>query len=692
MTVTAGGIDMKQTRQFALVMVVVTLVLGSVVFAGFESQRQQTIERERVETQETARIVAERIDYMLEERTRQVRIAAKDPSMRAFGTDEQRRALQDFMNETEFDTAAIIAENGSKVDIRGVGQDTRHSLVGRDYSQRDYVQHALDGEVYVTDPFVADSGKQIVVISAPIRADDGEVVGVFGASIVLNDEAFFSNIQRFDTDTQSVFVSADGNHLYEGTERFNRSITATETVDSTGWTVRVERSREPLESELESNLGSFLLKEGVVLFVVIVLGGVGAWTYQTHLKQARRLLAGFDELEEGNYDYDAALGGSEEWRRIDDGFTDLREALADRERELRRERDRFAALFENVPDPAVIYVTEDDGAVVEQVNPAFEAEFGYDPGEAVGASLVELLSPVDDDPLPVGDGSTAMEVQCETASETADFLVRSATLGGDGDPATGCLICTNITEQKRRERELARQNERLDEFASVVSHDLRGPLTIARGNAELARDDDEYLDDVLAALERMERLVDEILELARQGRTVGETTEVSLRRTATLAWGNLDTAGADLDIVEDVDFYADDGRVGGLFENLFRNAVEHGALDADARSDEDAAPAVAATDGAVAEEAPDGADTPGLTVEVGLLDDGDGFYVEDDGVGLPDEEYDRLFEHGYTTNPDGTGFGLAIVESIADAHGWEVRACDGTAGGARFEFRGVRFE
>ncbi|WP_245902745.1 ATP-binding protein [Salinigranum rubrum] len=48
-----------------------------------------------------------------------------------------------------------------------------------------------------------------------------------------------------------------------------------------------------------------------------------------------------------------------------------------------------------------------------------------------------------------------------------------------------------------------------------------------------------------------------------------------------------------------------------------------------------------------------------------------------------------MFEAGYSTNPDGTGFGLSIVREIAEAHGWDVRLTEADGGGARFEFRGV---
>ncbi|MFB6218083.1 MAG: sensor histidine kinase [Halobacteriaceae archaeon] len=77
----------------------------------------------------------------------------------------------------------------------------------------------------------------------------------------------------------------------------------------------------------------------------------------------------------------------------------------------------------------------------------------------------------------------------------------------------------------------------------------------------------------------------------------------------------------------------------------------------------------------------------GITVTVGALDDG--FYVEDTGQGIPEGDRDRAFEFGYSTDSDGTGFGLAIVENVVESHGWTVDVAEGEAGGARFEITGV---
>ncbi|MXR40038.1 GAF domain-containing protein [Halobaculum sp. WSA2] len=232
---------------------------------------------------------------------------------------------------------------------------------------------------------------------------------------------------------------------------------------------------------------------------------------------------------------------------------------------------------------------------------------------------------------------------------------------------------------RRREGDLARQNERLDEFASVVSHDLRNPLNVAQGRLELLGDDCDspHIDRMETAHERMDALIGDLLALARTGRSVGDTEPVSVERTVKEVWRTVDGTGS-LSVADDVGYVeADASRLQELLENLFRNAVDHAGDGVDV--------AVGALDG--------GCDTAGRGAgECEAGGDGaagpdapSGFYVADDGPGIPPERHEAVFERGHTTADDGTGFGLAIVEEIAGAHGWSVRVAEADAGGARFE-------
>ncbi|MEF8842960.1 MAG: HAMP domain-containing sensor histidine kinase [Haloarculaceae archaeon] len=202
---------------------------------------------------------------------------------------------------------------------------------------------------------------------------------------------------------------------------------------------------------------------------------------------------------------------------------------------------------------------------------------------------------------------------------------------------------------------LERQNERLDEFASVVSHDLRGPLSVIVGRAELAREtgDVDHVDAIVESAERMDRLIEDVLALARQGEDATECERVGLREAALAAWSAVGTLEASVDVAEELPVVSGDReQLQRLFENLFRNAVEHGGED--------------------------------VSVSVRPLGDA-GCAVVDDGPGVPADEREKVFDRGYSTG--GTGLGLAIVDDIVDGHGGTVSVTEAEGGGARFEVR-----
>lgn len=353
----------------------------------------------------------------------------------------------------------------------------------------------------------------------------------------------------------------------------------------------------------------------------------------------------------------------------------------DRETEtLRAERDHLLALFSNVPDPAIAYDYIDGEPIVRRVNDAFEETFGYDADRVVGESVDDYIVPPTEEAeseatelngrLERGE-NVRREVTRETADGLRHFILHVVPIRLDAENVAGYAIYTDVTKRREREAALKRQNERLDEFASIVSHDLRNPLSVADGYVDLAAETSEtdHLEKAAEALDRMDELVGDLLSLARQGESVGETAAVSIEALARDAWESVDTDDAELVVDGDATIDASPTRTRELLENVFRNSVEHGQRSSK-RS-----------------ERP-------LIVRVGKIefrgDDerpGTGFFVEDDGCGLPEDEDDRLFESGFTTEQNGTGLGLAITKRIADAHGWDVRALAGESGGARFEFK-----
>jgi len=338
------------------------------------------------------------------------------------------------------------------------------------------------------------------------------------------------------------------------------------------------------------------------------------------------------------------------------------------ESRLREERDRSTALFEHVSDAAVAYDVEGGALTVRDVNRGFQSAFGYDADDVVGSDLLGRIVPPEPEPVPepgadetipellVATGESYRgEVRRRTDGGVREFILNVVPLSPGEERGAGYAIYTDITERKTRESELERQNERLEEFANIVSHDLRNPLSVARGNLDLAREtgEESRFDTAERALEQMEELIDDLLSLARRGQLVDETERVDLGVVARQAWATTDTADAELVTCQSIVVDADEDRLAELLANLFRNAVEHGGRD--------------------------------VRVEVGGVDGG--FYVEDDGPGIEPDRRDVVFEPGETTDNGGIGYGLAIVESIAEAHGWTAIVTSGTTGGARFEFR-----
>jgi signal transduction histidine kinase len=204
-------------------------------------------------------------------------------------------------------------------------------------------------------------------------------------------------------------------------------------------------------------------------------------------------------------------------------------------------------------------------------------------------------------------------------------------------------------------RALEAKNDRLEHLASVVSHDLRNPLTVAQGRLEFVDGADEHVAAVDDALDRIEALIDDLTTLARQGDVIDERSLVDLDAVAADAWRAVPTTTATLDAETGVSLYADGSRLRQALENLFKNAVEHG--------DEG--------------------------VHVGVETTADGIAVTDDGPGIPPAEREQVLRMGYTTEETGSGIGMAIVREIVEAHGWTIHVGESESGGARFDVAGI---
>lgn len=214
------------------------------------------------------------------------------------------------------------------------------------------------------------------------------------------------------------------------------------------------------------------------------------------------------------------------------------------------------------------------------------------------------------------------------------------------------LVCRDITEQSRSQQAVDQQNEELLEYTRNVAHDLKAPLNLAKGYLDGARKGDpEAVDRVENAIDRMDQMIDDLHCLSRQDNP--QLEPVRLERVAQEAWDTIETGECSLECDDDVRFLADRGKLLILFENAFKNAVQHG----------------------------------GDTITVGGSVQQETFYIEDNGDGLPVDEPATLFTAESTDSIMGTG--LTLIKNVATNHDWEIDAMDSNSGGARFSLHNL---
>mgnify|MGYP000005855908 CR=1 FL=1 len=306
------------------------------------------------------------------------------------------------------------------------------------------------------------------------------------------------------------------------------------------------------------------------------------------------------------------------------------------------------------PDPVLAYELSDGEPIITAANTPFEILPDTASTPETVTDVFKWFDAINSTgpPLQQLRGSDPANIELERQGSRDRMVARVV----PADDDRGWIIFTPTDEPH------STATTDIGHVASVVSHDLRNPLDVAKANLQAAREtgDSEYFDAVAGAHDRMERIIQDVLTLARGQRVVTPSEQIDIETVVEDAWRSVAAEQATLETADALPTTtADPDRLRRVFENLFRNAIEHGTAGSDARAEDR------------------------VTITVGPLENG--FFVADDGAGVPPDEQEAVFSPGYSTKDSGTGLGLAIVEKIVTAHGWDVTLTTGADGGTRFE-------
>ena len=325
----------------------------------------------------------------------------------------------------------------------------------------------------------------------------------------------------------------------------------------------------------------------------------------------------------------------------------------------------FSTVVEQSSDVICIV---DENARFSYLSPAAQRVLGYPPAELVGEYIFDYAHPDDRqramerffEAVENPDQQPVVEFRFRNPDGEWQWLEsRGRNLLSDGTVSGFVVNSRDITELKTRETELRQQNDQLQEMRRTISHDLRNPLNVASGSLELYQEtgEEDHLNKVSASLRRIDTMIDQILELSDHEVNLSGTETVSLETVVGRAWEMVETADAQLRVEATKRVEADPDRLQQLFENLIRNSVQFGPDD--------------------------------VSVTVDVTDRG--IRYEDDGPGIDPQKTEMVFESGYTTDEDLTGFGLTIVKQIALAHGWDITLDADRDAGVRFDLTDVTF-
>lgn len=240
-------------------------------------------------------------------------------------------------------------------------------------------------------------------------------------------------------------------------------------------------------------------------------------------------------------------------------------------------------------------------------------------------------------------------------NESLELEIKISPLYNDINEIIGIVgMARDVTEENEYKRKLKKKNNKLDKFAKIISHDIRNPTSIAKGNLNLHINNHgstDELDTTLKSIHRIENILEDVLYITKSNTDELNKQNITLKSIANECWKNLNVKNSELKINTDKIISQNKKLSSRLFENLFKNSIEHS----------------------------------GDNVRITIGGTKNGFYVEDNGTGIPKNKRGKIFNQNYSTSETGEGLGLSIVEHVCDVHGWTISITESKTGGARFE-------
>lgn len=261
----------------------------------------------------------------------------------------------------------------------------------------------------------------------------------------------------------------------------------------------------------------------------------------------------------------------------------------------------------------------------------------------------------------IGGNDVKMNLEViDNENNRIDLDVKSSPLIDSSGEIEGIVgVARDVTKQNEYKNKLKNKNKKLDEFAKIISHDIRNPLAIAKGHLDIFINEngsDSSLEKTKDAICRIEDIIDEVLEVTTADNSTLKKKHVSIQYIINKCWDNIDTKNAEIHIATNKIISLNEKLSARLFENLFKNSIKHGGSE-------------------------------DIKIKVGTMNNG--FYIEDNGRGIPPENRNKIFNSAYTTSKSGKGLGLTIVEQVCDVHGWDINVKESESGGARFEITNI---